>query len=249
MTRLLVIPAAGRGTRLGFDGPKALCPVAGRPLIAHLLDRYARWTDRVVIVAAPAALPAFRQALEPLAVPTDFVVQAEPTGMLPAILSAQPVVETHTPRHVWVTWCDQIAISEETVRRLADEIDQHPDAGLVLPTVWQTPPYIHFARDPGGRIVRVLQRREGDEMPAEGESDAGLFALRLDAYLDHLVAYDRHVAAAGSGTGERNFLPFIPWLAERMPVRTFGAASAEEAIGVNTPEDVRTLEAYLRERQ
>jgi 2-C-methyl-D-erythritol 4-phosphate cytidylyltransferase len=38
MARLLIIAAAGRGSRLGRDEPKALVPLAGRPLISWTLD-------------------------------------------------------------------------------------------------------------------------------------------------------------------------------------------------------------------
>jgi hypothetical protein len=85
-------------------------------------------------------------------------------------------------------------------------------------------------------------------MPAVGESDAGLFVLRLDAYLEQLETYSRHSASVGTGTGERNFLPFVPWLAARMPVVTMPIERTEEAIGVNTPEDVPVVEAYIREK-
>lgn len=36
-----VVPAAGRGTRVGGDCPKQYLPLAGRPLIEHTLDRLA----------------------------------------------------------------------------------------------------------------------------------------------------------------------------------------------------------------
>ena len=36
-----VVPAAGRGTRVGGDLPKQYLPLAGRPLILHTLDRLA----------------------------------------------------------------------------------------------------------------------------------------------------------------------------------------------------------------
>lgn len=245
MKRLLIIPAAGRGTRLGWDGPKALRPVAGRPMIDHLFDRYRGVADRFVVVAAPAALPLFRAHFEHARDPVDCVVQEQPTGMLPAILLARPLIELHRPEQVWITWCDQIAISTATVRRLSDEMDAHPSAAMVFPTVRQQPPYIHFARDDRGRIVGVLQRREADQMPPTGESDAGLFALRLEHYLGSLVEFDL-LSISGTGTGERNFLPFIPSLAAHHDVRTFSLDDVHEAVGINTPEDLRLIETYLR---
>ena len=54
--------------------------------------------------------------------------------------------------------------------------------------------------------------------------------------------------AAAAGTGERNFLPFIPWIAARAPVVTFPCTDEREAIGVNTPEELALVEEYLKER-
>src|SRR5215467_13283376 len=52
--RLLVIPAAGAGSRLGGDTPKVLVPVAGRAMIDHLLVIYRAWISSAVIVAHPS---------------------------------------------------------------------------------------------------------------------------------------------------------------------------------------------------
>jgi len=247
VTRLLIVPAAGRGSRLGWNGPKALCPVAGRPMIEFVLRRYSTLVGRIVLVVAPTAMPEFARYLQTTAAAVECVVQEEPTGMLPAILCAKPVIQALRPDQVWITWCDQIGISGSTVNRLARHMDDVREAALVFPTVRQEPPYIHFARDGAGRVSAVLQRREGDVMPPVGESDAGLFALRRDVFLNDLVAYDR-VAPSGDGTRERNFLPFIPWLAGRALVGTFELTDAREAVGVNTPDDLHAMEAYLRER-
>ena len=83
-----------------------------------------------------------------------------------------------------------------------------------MPTVRKADPYIHLERDGAGRISRVLHRREGDVMPQIGESDMGLFALSAEACF-HLLPQFASEVVTGAGTGERNFLPFIPWVAQR----------------------------------
>jgi hypothetical protein len=116
----------------------------------------------------------------------------------------------------------------------------------VLPTATRRDPYIHLARDPSGRIVRVLHRREGDAMPDEGETDAGLFSLSRTAYFDRLPRFAAGVAAPdGAATRERNFLPFIPWLHAQVDVHTFACASWIESVGVNAPEDVALVAPHL----
>jgi 2-C-methyl-D-erythritol 4-phosphate cytidylyltransferase len=47
------VPAAGRGERLGADGPKAFVVCAGRPLIEWSLDVLRSVCDRVVVAAPP----------------------------------------------------------------------------------------------------------------------------------------------------------------------------------------------------
>ena len=83
-------------------------------------------------------------------------------------------------------------------------------------------------------------------MPAVGESDMGLFSLSPDAYFNLLPQFGREATRATS-TRERNFLPFLPWLAQRgHSVLTFASTDEMEAIGINTPDDLRRLETYLR---
>jgi bifunctional UDP-N-acetylglucosamine pyrophosphorylase/glucosamine-1-phosphate N-acetyltransferase len=243
MERLLIVPAAGLGSRLGGSLPKLLVPVGGRAMIDRLLEMYAA-ADRVAVVVHPSAIDAVRERLGTKA---DVFVQRQPTGMLDAIMVARPAVEAHQPRRVTVTWCDQVGIHPATIAQLIAAAAPPHDPPLVLPTCQQRDPYIHFQRGADGAIQRVLQRREGDAMPAVGESDAGVFDLSRRAFLEWLPDYAASVDA-GSGTGERNFLPFIPWAAARGAVATFPCVDLEESIGVNTPEELARIERYLRDR-
>src|SRR3954465_6641791 len=53
MTVVGIVPAAGRGERLGADGPKAFVVCAGRPLIEWSLDVLRSVCDRVVVAVPP----------------------------------------------------------------------------------------------------------------------------------------------------------------------------------------------------
>ncbi|MGC4174437.1 2-C-methyl-D-erythritol 4-phosphate cytidylyltransferase [Demequina sp.] len=64
MTIAAVVTAAGRGTRLGSATPKALVPVAGRPLVAHALDRIAPLASLIVVTAVAEDIDAFVDAVE-----------------------------------------------------------------------------------------------------------------------------------------------------------------------------------------
>jgi bifunctional N-acetylglucosamine-1-phosphate-uridyltransferase/glucosamine-1-phosphate-acetyltransferase GlmU-like protein len=245
-SRVLIVPAAGLGSRLGAGAPKLLVPVAGVPMVDRILDLYRDRMTRAVIVVNPAFADAVRRHLGSRShpFPIECVEQAAPTGMLDAILLAAPAARKSTPSSIWITWCDQVAVHASTIERLSAVTARVPHAAVVLPTVQREHPYIHFERDASGRITRVRHRREGDPMPPQGESDIGLFALSAGAYAELLPRYAREVEIGGA-TGERNFLPFIPWVARDHEVATFPCTNPMEAIGVNTPEELKAVEAYL----
>lgn len=246
MTRLLIIPAAGRGSRLGAGRPKPLVRVNGRTMLEHLADLYRPFVEHIVVVAHPS----FAHEIDVWGAQqghVSVVTQEHPTGMLDAIFCAEPVVRSRQPDLVWITWADQIGVLTATVERLAAVCGQIPHPALALPTVHRPEPYTHFERDAQGRLSRFLQRREGDVMPAEGESDMGVFALARNTFHVDLAEY-ASTAVPAAGTGERNFVPFVPWLAQRKAVVTFPCTDPMEAIGINTPDELHAIEAWLRTR-
>ena len=244
--RDLIVPAAGRGTRLDPSRPKALVEVAGRPMLDHLLDLYGPVVSRVIVVASPVFADDFSRWAERHP-HVSVAEQPVPTGMLDAILAARPAVQRQQAGAVWVTWADQIGVLPATVRRLVEMTAGDPPPALALPIVTRADPYIHFDRDARGTIVALRQRREGDAMPDEGESDMGVFAMTGAAFDGELMAYARETIP-GAVTGERNFLPFVPWLAARSTVVTVPCTDPMEAIGINTFADLRQVEAWLRTR-
>jgi bifunctional UDP-N-acetylglucosamine pyrophosphorylase/glucosamine-1-phosphate N-acetyltransferase len=246
---VLIIPAAGAGTRLQSTTPKVLSPVNGRAMVDYLLDRYRQFVQRVVLVVHPSFESDVRKHVEQIApaFEVQYATQNEPTGMLDAILLASNAVVRAPAGRVWITWCDQIAVHPDTVATLSRLSHESGEAAAIFPTSRQMPPYIHIDRDAEGRITAIRQRREGDAMPSAGESDMGLFSLSEDAYLNLLPQFGREAKQANA-TRERNFLPFMPWLVRHgHPVLTFPSTNEIEAIGVNTPDDRSRLEAYLRD--
>jgi bifunctional UDP-N-acetylglucosamine pyrophosphorylase/glucosamine-1-phosphate N-acetyltransferase len=243
----MIVAVAGPGSRLRSALPKLLVPVNGRSLLEWLLELYRPHVDHVVLVVNPSAEAQVRASGDRTGAALTYAIQRSPTGMLDAILAAADPIQAMDARRVWVTWCDQVAIHPRTVKQLADLSEKHAGTALVLPTAVRADPYIHFVRDEAGRIVRVLQRREGDLMPPRGESDAGLFSLSREAYLEQLPVFASE-AVAGPSTGERNFLPFIPWIAQRAEVLAFACVDDMEAVGINTPEDLASVADYLASR-
>ncbi len=244
---VLIVPAAGTGSRLGSSVPKVLTPVAGSLMLDHILRLYANTVRRFVLVVHPSAEQDVRRhcAEQHPDVDVAFATQIMPTGMLDAILLGSDAVQDAGADRVWITWCDQIGVHRSTIDNLYRLSEERPQAAMMLPTSQGDQPYIHIDRDPQGRISGIRQRREGDTMPPIGESDMGLFSLSPEAYFDLLAQFAADVPTSAS-TGERNFLPFIPWLVRQGHlVLTFPCTNGMEALGINTPEDKARMEQYL----
>ena len=245
MSRVMIIPAAGAGTRLGSPLPKVLVAVAGRSLLHHLYDLYRSWVDDFVIVVHPSFAADVRAHCEAHGLSVALALQQERTGMLDAILEPAPLLCERDFDDVWITWCDQVAVRSETVVALDRLCRSEPDTALIFPTIRRRRPYIHLVRNDAGEIIEILHKREGDSMPDVGENDMGLFRLSRLAYLDLLPRFAESVVR-GAGTGERNFLPFICWLRGRAGVRTLSGHDEIESVGINTLEELSLMEEHLR---
>jgi bifunctional N-acetylglucosamine-1-phosphate-uridyltransferase/glucosamine-1-phosphate-acetyltransferase GlmU-like protein len=238
-----LIPAAGRGSRLGFEQPKILFPIAGATILEWLVDLLKPMCGRFVFVLSPSGAAPVEEAASRL-VPgrVAITVQPEPRGMADAIRGGLAQVET---RHTLIVWGDQVALrpdSLEFLMRLHQGIAQ---PAAVCPTLWRDRPYIHFERGESGRVSRILQAREGDSMPERGESDSGVFLFRTQALRRHLPRLLESGECVGSKTGELNFLPIFPMLDGLI---TAPIMTEAESVGVNSPADAAYLERQLLAR-
>jgi bifunctional UDP-N-acetylglucosamine pyrophosphorylase/glucosamine-1-phosphate N-acetyltransferase len=240
-----LIPAAGRGVRLGSDRPKILYPVNGKPILDHLLALLNPFCIRFVFVLSPSGRGAIEKRLEQLCPGRyNIAIQEQPTGMGDAVACGAGLVQT---ANTLVIWGDQAAVRPATIETGIRIHDGIISPAATVPTAVRPQPYIHLERDSSGRLQRLLQAREGDAMPAEGETDSGVFLFRTESLRKSLPLLSREESCRGRKTGEVNFLPLLPLLersGERcISVRIIGV---EESVGINTPEEAAYLSEYLR---
>jgi len=241
-----IVPAAGRGTRLGSDQPKILFEIAGRTILDWLLDLLLPRCSAVVVVAAPWSADAISNAAASRSGRVQIALQPDPIGMADAVERGIATVDTE---NVLLIWGDQAAVRGESLD-LAMGLHEEGCALATVPTVWRSHPYIHFARDSAGRIVNVLQAREGDPMPSEGESDTGVFLFRTGALVRSLETMRATGSGLGKITRELNLLPILSQL-DTLPGNVLSAPiiSEEESVGVNTPAEAEFLASILEARR
>ncbi len=242
-----LVPAAGRGSRLGFDQPKILFPIAGATILEWLLELLKPLCGRFIFVLSPSGVAPVEEAVSRL-LPgrCAIALQPEPHGMADAVRCGLAQVET---RHTLIVWGDQVALRPASLQFLMRLHQGIAQPAAVCPTLWRDRPYIHFERRESGRLLRILQAREGDRMPDRGESDAGVFLFRTEALRQTLPRLLASSECIGRQTGEMNFLPIFPMLAS-VPGQLITAPimTEEESVGVNSPADAAYLERQLLAR-
>jgi bifunctional UDP-N-acetylglucosamine pyrophosphorylase/glucosamine-1-phosphate N-acetyltransferase len=167
----VVVLAAGKGKRLRSSTPKVLHPVAGRPLLWHVLQtaRVARPSKIVIVVDLDAA--AVREAVSSWGISPQpiFVEQAEQLGTGNAVLEAERAVGRAA--EVLVANGDFDPVRPEDVRALLRTHRRTKSAVSVLTAEMDAPGgYGRVIRE-GDRLVAI--RDPADATPAERRNREG----------------------------------------------------------------------------
>lgn len=202
-----IILAAGQGTRMKSDLPKVMHPLAGRPMIRHLLAAAEAVFDRVIVVVGPGM-----EVLSETCAPHATVVQAERLGTGHAARMAAPLLHEFVG-DVAVLYGDNPLITEETLRRLLAARER---AGLALLAMrpLETGKYGRVVQAASGQVERIVEWADASEDErAIGLCNAGVVCgawPKLSGWLDGLGHANRQgeyyltdVVAAAHAAGER----------------------------------------------
>ena len=237
MQSAAILLAAGLGTRMRSRLPKALHPLAGRPMLNHLIAACEGVFDRIVVVVGPD-MP----ALERAAAPHPTVVQAERLGTGHAALQAAPLLEDFEG-DVAVLYADNPLISVETLRRLRAA---RQEAGLALLAMRPADPakYGRVVQDTAGDVTRIVEFADANEQErAIGLCNAGV----LCAPAKDLFRWLRGVR--NDNKAGEYYLPDIVPLAvqDGRRVRAVEAPEAELR-GINSRMELADAEAEVQAR-
>ena len=143
----VILLAAGMGTRMKSALPKVMHPIAGRPMIAHLLDTVSGLNpDRMVVVIGPEM-----EAISRTVAPVPTVVQAERLGTGHAVAQAREALADFDG-DVLVLYGDTPLITRGTLERLLAERRGPRNPAVVV---------LGFKPDDPGHYGRLVVGAEG----------------------------------------------------------------------------------------
>lgn len=234
----IVILAAGMGKRMRSALPKVLHPLAGKPLLAHVMAtaRTLEPTRLVVVVGHGGAQ--VRQMVEALPgmSAVAFAEQAQQLGTGHAVQQAAPLLDDNVP--TLVLYGDVPLTQAATLQALVREAgtDKY---GILTVDMADPTGYGRIVRDADGQVVRIVEQK--DASPAERairEINTGIMVAptaRLKAWLGTLSNHNAQGEYYLTDVVERA-------VTEGMDVVTAQPAAEWETLGVNSKAQLAELE-------
>ncbi|TAN45538.1 MAG: bifunctional UDP-N-acetylglucosamine diphosphorylase/glucosamine-1-phosphate N-acetyltransferase GlmU [Rhodospirillales bacterium] len=240
MSLAAIVLAAGLGTRMKSTRPKVLHPLAGRPLLAHLLDNLGSLNpERVAVVIGPD-----QDAVARLAAPYQTVVQAERLGTAHAALQAKPVVDGFQG-DVLILFGDTPLVTSETMSKLVSRRREADDPAVVV---------LGFCPEGGGDYGRLVMGETGlerivevkDATPAERAipwCNSGVMAVDGRVLIPLLERIGNQNAK-----GEYYLTDLVRLAREAGRVCAMVEGGAQELLGINSRAELAEAETILQTR-
>jgi bifunctional UDP-N-acetylglucosamine pyrophosphorylase/glucosamine-1-phosphate N-acetyltransferase len=239
-----VILAAGKGTRMKSDLHKVLHPIAGRPMLEHLLAS----TDSLGAHRTVVVVGSGREQVEPLVASHggEVVVQDPQLGTAHAVQQAQGALEGFDG-DILILYGDAPLVEAATMKRMLDRL-HGPDSPAAVVVAFRPADPLNYGRiiaDDRGIIGKMVEHKDAtDEERRVDLCNSGLMAARA-ADLWPLLSGVGNDNAAGE-----YYLPDIVMLAAAVGrLSAVIETDTDEVSGVNSRAELAALESLWQRRR
>jgi len=236
----VVILAAGQGTRMMSDLPKVLQPLAGRPLLAHVLAAAEGLRPKKILVVHGHGGDRVQQHFADRDV--QWVLQAEQLGTGHAVKQALPHLESD--QTVLILCGDVPLVRAETIDSLVSAAEN--DRLGILTTVLPDPAgYGRIIRDVTDHVTGIVEEKDAtDDQRRIAEINTGLMACPasyLARWLDRL--------APNNAQGEYYLTDIVACaIQDGVAVVPVDAEDYAEVLGINDKRQLAEAESMYRRR-
>jgi len=236
----IIILAAGKGTRMNSSLPKVLHPLAGRPILAHVLATAQSLEPRNLFVVIGHDAERIKEEFPEAS--WKWVIQREQLGTGHAVQQTLP----HLPKdgRTIIIYGDVPLLKAETLERLIEEIP--PTAVGVLTAMMENPKGLgRIIRNEQGKFLRVVEEKDAkasEKLIKEINSGIYIFPNEvLHAFLPKINNINAQ---------QEYYLPPVLNFAEaaNIAIETITTPSEEEVYGINDRWQLMQAERLFQQR-
>lgn len=235
----IVILAAGQGTRMRSALPKVLHPIAGKSMLAHVVDTARKLKPQSIQVVIGHGAETVREQLA--ADDVSFVVQSEQLGTGHAVAQAVPNLKAE---NTLVLYGDVPLIEASTLDSLLTQLSANC---MALLTVHLDNPagYGRIVRNDAGAVQAIVEHKDASpEQLKICEGNTGILAAPRERMADWLGRLSN-----SNAQGEYYLTDIIAMaVADGLTVATETARDAMEVQGANDRLQLSELERHFQKR-
>jgi len=239
MSFSVVVLAAGQGSRMSSNKPKALQTLAGKPMLSHILLEIEKIKPKqTIVVHSPEHRDLIKNAVTNFS-RTKLVKQKHPLGTGDALKTATPNLDKEN--NILVLLGDVPMIKAKTLKRLQEGVVDVDI--LVLTTKLEKPKgYGRIKRDKQNNVMAIVEEAECNKEEKEiNEINSGIIAFSRE-HLDELLSG----LDASNKKGEYYLTDTIEKAHNRgLKVDTV-ITNSSEVFGVNNKKDLAEAERLMR---
>ncbi|MEI6835328.1 MAG: NTP transferase domain-containing protein [Candidatus Falkowbacteria bacterium] len=241
----VVILAAGKGTRMGSDLPKALVPLKNRPMIHYLLDSVvdSQIDPKPIVIVSPDNYQIIAEALENYEV--QYAFQTEQLGTGHAVACAKDLIKPET-ENIIVLYCDHPFITAASLQKFSK---MKVETVLVMPTKlpdfegWHHNSYHwgRFVRNKSGEIEKIVEFKDASDVEKLiTEVNPGFMAFNNKWLWPNIKLLSNNNAS------HEYYLTSLPEIAAAEGYKVASIfIEPEEAVGINSQEELVAAAALL----
>ncbi|WP_127471687.1 bifunctional UDP-N-acetylglucosamine diphosphorylase/glucosamine-1-phosphate N-acetyltransferase GlmU [Thiomicrorhabdus aquaedulcis] len=235
MSLKVVILAAGKGTRMKSNLPKVLQPLAGKPLLQHVIDTAQHLhSDNIVAVVGHGAELVKTHVT---GLNLEFVLQEQQLGTGHAVQQVQSHFEDDDT--VLILYGDVPLTKLTTLTRLLNLVEEQYPLALLTITLNDSNGYGRIIRDNQGEVLAIVEQKDANpEQCCIKEVNTGILAAKgywLKRWIDQLTNQNSQ--------GEYYLTDVIALaVREGFKIATTHPETELEVLGVNDKLQLHTLE-------
>lgn len=234
----IVILAAGQGKRMKSALPKVLQPLAGRPLLKHVIDTARSLEPAAIHVVYGHGGDRVREVLKDE--PVSWALQAERLGTGHAVMQAMPnVPDDHV---ALVLYGDVPLISRSTLTELL-ALAGPKQTGLLTMLLENPSGYGRIVRNARGQVQKIVEQKDASKKELKlGECNTGVMAAPARLLKKWLKSLKNN-----NSQGEYYLTDVIAMsVKDKIAVNPLVTADVVEVLGVNDKSQLAELETAFR---